>query len=167
MIARGIVAAVVLAAASAVAAPAGAGGGCHRVHEEGQTEASGTSVEMQGGCFGPTILSTAAGAEVTFVNRDTYAHNVTGTTWRSSQLDEGATFVHRFATPGTYPFSCTLHPGMTGAVVVSEPASAPPQEGREGRDDWPLAAIPVGLVGGFLVGRVAPARRRARAAAAP
>lgn len=97
-------------------APASAGGGCHR---PGQTERAGTVVEMDGNCFGPTVLRTDLGAEVTFHNADTWEHELSGVGWGApGPLRHGATFTRTFSELGTYPFSCALHPGMNGAIVV-------------------------------------------------
>lgn len=35
----------------------------------------------------------------------------------------GATYVHTFATAGTFPYHCTVHPTMTASITV-DPASA-------------------------------------------
>jgi plastocyanin len=92
-----------------------AGGGCHR----GPTQGEGTSIEMAKLCFTPSILQVDPGAEVTFTNLDPMGHNVTASGW--GQFDamlKGEAFSATFAEPGVYPFACSYHPGMTGAVVV-------------------------------------------------
>ena len=45
-------------------------------------------------------------------------HNVTGDGYASATRTSG-TFIHTFTAPGTYKYSCTIHTGMTGTVVVS------------------------------------------------
>ena len=103
------------------AGPASAGGGCHRAESEGQDEGAGTTVEMRRNCFGPTVLRVEAGSEVTFVNRDEVAHRLDGVGWASeSPLAPGAGTTHRFDQPGTYPYTCILHIGMSGVVVVGD-----------------------------------------------
>lgn len=98
------------------AAPASAGGGCHR---PGQTQGAGAVVEMEVNCFGPTVLRTEPGTQVTFHNKDTWVHEVSGVRWGSEgPIGHDATFTLTFDEPGTYPFSCPLHPGMNGAIVV-------------------------------------------------
>jgi plastocyanin len=37
----------------------------------------------------------------------------------SPVLDTDEQFSHQFDTPGTYPYFCSLHPKMTGHVVVA------------------------------------------------
>jgi plastocyanin len=70
--------------------------------------------------FNPNPLTVSAGTTVRWTNNDTIAHNTTSNTnvWSSGTLAPGATFDFTFQTAGTYPYRCTIHPGMTGTVVV-------------------------------------------------
>jgi plastocyanin len=102
---------------AAWAPPALAGGGCH----SGLTEGRGDKVEMVKACFSPSILRTDPGTEVTFLNQDPTVHNVTANGWGYFEdLWRGDSFTATFEAPGVYPFACTYHPGMTGAVVVGD-----------------------------------------------
>jgi plastocyanin len=97
--------------------PALAGGGCHG----GLTQGEGDTVEMSKACFGPSILRVDPGTEVTFMNLDPVVHNVSANGW--GQLDDmhqGDAFTATFREDGIYPFACSYHPGMTGAIVVGE-----------------------------------------------
>jgi plastocyanin len=100
---------------------AAGGGGCHA----GLTDGTGGTVTMTKACFRPAILRIDPGTEVTFVNRDPITHNVSSNGWgRFEDMNEGDAFRATFAEPGIYPFACTIHPGMVGAVVVGEDAAA-------------------------------------------
>jgi len=72
--------------------------------------------------FGPTQLSVAAGATVTWENRDDIPHTVvedaSPRTFKSPPLDSGEKFSQVFVKPGTYRYFCSLHPHMTGTIVV-------------------------------------------------
>ncbi len=70
--------------------------------------------------FGPQTLTVTAGTKVTWLNRDDAPHKVVGThkEFSSSVLDTGDSFSFTFAKPGTYDYFCSLHPHMTGKVVV-------------------------------------------------
>jgi plastocyanin len=70
--------------------------------------------------FMPTPLTVAAGTTVTFGNNDGVVHTTTSDTglWDSQSLNSGKTFERRFDTPGTYTYHCTIHPFMTGTIVV-------------------------------------------------
>jgi plastocyanin len=117
---KAIRAGLVAAGATAIlvapwAGPAGAGGGCH----EPLTEGTGDTVAMKMACFGPSILRVDPGTEVTFVNRDAVAHIVDANGWGEYEdILPGDAFTATFRDRGVYPFACSYHPGMTGAVVV-------------------------------------------------
>ncbi len=62
----------------------------------------------------------SAGGKVSWINKDTTAHTVTSTTglFDSGTSGVGSTWSHTFTTAGTYPYYCTIHPMMTGTIVV-------------------------------------------------
>jgi len=62
----------------------------------------------------------AAGSTVTWTNRDDVPHNVVSTDrkFKSPVLDTDGQFSHTFDAPGTYKYFCSIHPRMTGQVVV-------------------------------------------------
>lgn len=106
--------------------PAGAGGGCHGAGPEMAQTVRGTDVEMVGNCFRPGILAVDPGATVRFTNNDEIPHIVSGTGWGTyHQIAPGDTVQHQFPERGTYPYTCYLHPGMNGAIVVGDAAAAP------------------------------------------
>jgi plastocyanin len=95
------------------------GGGCHSP----ATEAKGTAVEIKDACFTPTNLHVQPGDQVTWVNRDSFSHVVAGTggTWgRFDGMGKGARLTFRFDHPGVYAYTCFLHPGMNGTVIVGK-----------------------------------------------
>ncbi len=98
------------------------GGGCSDDPDTG-TPGSNT-VSMPGNAFSPSSLSVSTGTTVIWTNTDVVDHNVTSDTglFSSGTLSPGATFSFTFSATGTYRYSCTLHPGMVGSVVVSDPA---------------------------------------------
>lgn len=111
---------VALALVPGVAAASG-GGGCGGP----VTDGSGTTVEIEDFCFGPTILRVAPGESVTFVNLDRSPHTVLGAnaTWGGyDALKKGHEATYTFAEAGVFPYVCTWHPGMIGAIVVGDGA---------------------------------------------
>ena len=110
-------AALALVGAEPIAAGASGGGGCGRP----VSDARGTGVRIKDFCFLPTVLRIHTGQAVTFANRDGFAHVVLGANavWGSfSQVRGHHDVTYRFERPGVYPYVCTYHPGMVGAVVV-------------------------------------------------
>ena len=73
--------------------------------------------------FGPQALTVAPGTTVTWVNDDDIPHTVAASdkSFRSKVLDTGDRFSMSFANPGTYEYFCSIHPHMTGKVVVKAP----------------------------------------------
>lgn len=71
--------------------------------------------------FSPTTTTITHGQSVCWQNTGTVAHNVTSNDNTSfvSTLAAGQTFVHLFPTAGSFPYRCTLHPGMTATITVN------------------------------------------------
>jgi len=80
----------------------------------------GTEVKIDNFIFGPETLKVSVGATVTWTNRDDIPHTVVSTTgaFKSKVLDTDEKFSFTFSKPGTYPYFCSIHPKMTGKVVV-------------------------------------------------
>ena len=72
--------------------------------------------------FVPDTLTVPAGTTVTWTNHDDMPHTVTSVgkpkTLDSDALDTDDQFSHVFAAPGTYTYRCTVHPKMSGQVIV-------------------------------------------------
>lgn len=69
--------------------------------------------------FGPQELRVKAGTTVTWTNEDDIPHTVVSpNNFRSKVLDTDGTYSFKFTTPGSYKYFCSLHPHMTGTIVV-------------------------------------------------
>jgi plastocyanin len=81
----------------------------------------GRQVVVDNFSFSPAAATVAAGATVTWTNRDDVPHQIVSTEkkFASPVLDTDQQFSHRFEGPGTYPYYCSLHPRMTGQIVVA------------------------------------------------
>jgi plastocyanin len=82
-------------------------------------------VKIDNFAFAPQRIVVQAGTTVTWTNADDAPHTVVSTTklFKSSALDTTDKFSFTFATPGTYEYFCSLHPHMTGTVVVEAAAA--------------------------------------------
>jgi plastocyanin len=72
-------------------------------------------------------LTVAPGATVTVINKDSAQHNVTATdgSFKTANLKQGESATFTAPTkPGRYAFTCTIHPQMTGALVVGAAGGA-------------------------------------------
>jgi plastocyanin len=84
--------------------------------------AVGMEVKIDNFSFGPATLTIAPGTKVTWVNHDDIPHTVVSTddakTFKSKVLDTDEKFSFTFTKAGAYPYFCSIHPKMTGKVVV-------------------------------------------------
>jgi plastocyanin len=72
--------------------------------------------------YSPNPVEVKVGETVTWVNDDSTVHTATSNegNFNSDVLFEGQLFSHTFDREGEYPYFCDIHPGMVGAVVVTE-----------------------------------------------
>jgi amicyanin len=70
--------------------------------------------------FLPQRITVKAGTTVTWINEDDVPHTIVSSSkvFKSKALDTADKFSFTFTTPGTYDYFCSVHPHMTGAVVV-------------------------------------------------
>ena len=72
--------------------------------------------------FSPKVLTVAVGTKVTWTNKDDEPHTVVNAgsppAFKSSGLDGGDSLSFTFTQPGTYNYFCSIHPFMTGTIVV-------------------------------------------------
>ena len=87
---------------------------------ESGSEAASGEIVVDNFSFAPGTATVARGTTVTWTNRDDAPHKIVSTEqkFKSPVLDTGERFSWRFDTPGTYKYFCSLHPRMTGQVVV-------------------------------------------------
>jgi amicyanin len=85
-----------------------------------QASAAGAEVKIDNFSFGPETLTVPVGTTVTWINRDDIPHSVVSTdkVFKSKLLGKNEKFSYTFAKAGTYPYFCSIHPKMTGKVVV-------------------------------------------------
>jgi plastocyanin len=64
-------------------------------------------------------LTVKAGQQVTLANKDSVTHTFTSAAWDSGNVAPGSTYMLTApAQAGTYSFHCSIHPFMTGTLVV-------------------------------------------------
>jgi len=83
-------------------------------------QAAETLVQIDHFICAPQRVSVKAGTTVTWVNDDDIPHVVVASNklFKSKTLDTNDKFSFTFTTPGTYEYFCSLHPHMTGTIVV-------------------------------------------------
>jgi plastocyanin len=92
----------------------------HSVHA--QDKATASEVKIDNFSFAPATLTVSSGTTVVWTNRDDIPHTVVSTddprVFKSKVLDTDEKFSFTFTKPGTYAYFCSVHPKMTGKVVV-------------------------------------------------
>jgi amicyanin len=86
----------------------------------GVARAGDVAVQIDDFAFSPPSLTVKAGTTVTWRNKDDIPHTVASSTraFKSKALDTDDSFSFTFNEPGSYAYFCSLHPHMTGTIVV-------------------------------------------------
>ena len=158
---RAIAAAGVLTIAALAAAPAVlAGDPCfHGYTIPASTTADTSRVAMEECAFLPTNVRAAPGTTISFTNGSASVHLLTGANqeWgdREKEIPPGASVTMTFDKPGVYAFSCALHRGMSGAVIVGDPGAAVGATGAGSASAGDSGAGDTGMAGTIAVGGLA------------
>jgi plastocyanin len=77
-------------------------------------------VKIDNFSFTPTRLTVKAGTQITWTNGDDIPHTVVSDnqSFKSKVLDTDEKFTFTASKPGTYAYFCSIHPKMTGKVIV-------------------------------------------------
>ena len=89
----------------------------------GAALAADRTVDISGFAFAPGSVTVTAGDTVTWTNSDEVGHTATGDgDFDTGSIAPGGSAAITFSTAGTYAYVCTIHPTMTGTVVVEAAA---------------------------------------------
>lgn len=83
----------------------------------------GNTVTIKNFAFDPGLLTVKTGTTVTWTNQDSAPHIIVSDTgspvpFSSDSLPKGASYSFTFTQAGTYTYHCSIHPSMTGTIVV-------------------------------------------------
>ena len=83
----------------------------------------GNTITIKNFAFTPQTLTVKTGTVVTWVNNDGVTHTIASDAgspgaFSSDPLSPGASSTFTFSQPGTYSYHCSIHPSMTGTVIV-------------------------------------------------
>lgn len=103
---------------------AGVVSGCSSPDTAAPEAPTGPVVQVANMAYTPATLTVKAGDTVTWIFDDRgVTHDVVGVgaakSVLRSRLMQTGTFTYTFTEPGTYEYTCSLHPEMTGTVVVT------------------------------------------------
>jgi amicyanin len=82
----------------------------------------GTAVSISDFKFNPATLTVPVGTTVTWTNQDEEPHTIAAKdgSFHSPGLDTHGTYSFKFTAPGSFDYVCSIHPFMTGKVVVTQ-----------------------------------------------
>jgi plastocyanin len=94
--------------------------GSPRVRANDQASPANAAVKIDNFVFGPQTITVPVGATVTWTNSDDIPHTAVSTdgVFKSKVMDTDEKFSYTFTKAGTYSYYCSIHPKMTGKVVV-------------------------------------------------
>jgi amicyanin len=89
-----------------------------------QAQQAQVAISIDNFTFNPQKLTVKAGTTVTWTNKDDIPHAIATASkqFKSKTLDTDDAYSFTFTTPGSYEYFCSLHPHMTGTVVVEAAA---------------------------------------------
>jgi plastocyanin len=94
--------------------------GSSRVTASDQPSAANAAVKIDNFVFAPQAITVPSGTTVTWTNSDDIPHTAVSTdsVFKSKVMDTNEKFSYTFTKAGTYSYYCSVHPKMTGQVVV-------------------------------------------------
>ena len=94
--------------------------GSSRLRASDQPSTANVAIKIDNFVFGPQAITVPVGTTVTWTNSDDIPHTAVSTdgVFKSKVMDTNEKFSYTFTKSGTYPYYCSVHPKMTGQVVV-------------------------------------------------
>lgn len=90
----------------------------------GQNTSEAQAVSIKDMAFTPASITVKKGTTVTWTNDDAVAHTVVETDGQtgpdSATIQPKGTYAFTYNTTGTFRYHCSIHPNMTGTVVVTQ-----------------------------------------------
>ena len=91
--------------------------------DTGTSGAGKNKIEIKDFAFNPQTITVKSGEKITWINRDEEPHTVVsvGKQFKKSPgLDTDQTYTIVAGAPGTYSYFCSVHPKMTGTIIVKQ-----------------------------------------------
>ena len=88
-----------------------------------ETTTKQNRIEIKDFAFNPQTITVKSGEKVTWINRDEEPHTIVSVEKqfkKSTALDTDQEFTITAGAPGTYTYFCSVHPKMTGTIVVEK-----------------------------------------------
>lgn len=92
-------------------------------HDAAGIASGNNKIEIKDFMFNPATITVKSGQTVTWINRDEEPHTIVSVEKqfkKSAALDTNEEFTITTGAPGTYIYFCSVHPKMTGTIVVEK-----------------------------------------------
>jgi plastocyanin len=80
-------------------------------------------IEIKDFAFNPPTITVKSGETITWINRDEEPHTIVSVEKqfkKSPALDTDQQYTVTAGAPGTYSYFCSVHPKMTGTIIVEK-----------------------------------------------
>ena len=81
-------------------------------------ENNSSAVNIKSFSFNPSVITIKKGATITWTNDDSAPHTIKSAAFSSDTLSQGQNFSFTFNQAGTFSYFCSIHPAMTGRIIV-------------------------------------------------
>src|SRR5882762_7227791 len=91
--------------------------------DAGSTSSKQNKIEIKDFAFNPQTITVKSGEKITWINRDEEPHTIVSVEKqfkKSTALDTDQEFTVTAGAPGTYSYFCSVHPKMTGIIIVEK-----------------------------------------------
>jgi plastocyanin len=91
--------------------------------DAGSSGAGQNKIEIKDFAFNPQTITVKSGEKITWINKDEEPHTVVSVGKqfkKSSALDTDQSYTIVAGAPGNYSYFCSVHPKMTGTIVVTQ-----------------------------------------------
>jgi plastocyanin len=129
-----------------------------KVQPNGQVPAGSIAVEIvddDADAFQPGTVTIDLGQSVTWVNLDDDEHTATGAGFDTGIIQPGDLVTITFDTPGSFPYSCQIHPIMVGRVEVRDANGDVPNSAAASPEASPQASPTAGDTAAVSIANVA------------
>jgi plastocyanin len=123
----------------------------------GTVLAADQDVAISGFSFSPRTVTVDVGDSVTWTNSDAQTHTATSAgDWDTGDIGNGESRSITMRRAGTYDYICTIHPTMTGRVVVRGASGAPKTDAvAESGDGHDRLAVTLAVLGMIMLATTA------------
>lgn len=86
--------------------------------QQPENKVEANTITIENFSFNPGTLTIKQGTKITWTNKDSAPHKIKSETFNSLDLNQGDKFEFTFDKKGSFDYFCSIHPSMSGKIVV-------------------------------------------------